>query len=129
MTATRRLAAILAADVARYSRLIGADEEGTLNRLRSIRTELIDLKIAEHRGRVVITIGDGFPVEFSSVVDARVCATQWQRGWPNLMPMCHRSAESGSVSEFTRAISSCRTVVSQPALVGCLVALYCAKDE
>jgi adenylate cyclase len=55
MTQTRRLAAILAADVAGYSRLIGADEEGTLNRLRSIRAELIDAKISEHRGRIVKT--------------------------------------------------------------------------
>ena len=77
MTQTRRLAAILAADVAGYSRLIGADEEGTLNRLRSIRTELIDPKITEHRGRIVKTTGDGLLVEFSSVVDALRCATQW----------------------------------------------------
>ena len=55
MSQTRRLAAILAADVAGYSRLIGADEEGTLNRLRSIRVELIDPKITEHRGRIVKT--------------------------------------------------------------------------
>jgi TolB-like protein/class 3 adenylate cyclase len=80
MTATRRLAAILAADVAGYSRLIGADEEGTLNRLRSIRADIIDLKITEHRGRIVKTTGDGLLVEFSSVVDALRCATQWQRG-------------------------------------------------
>jgi TolB-like protein/class 3 adenylate cyclase len=80
MTATRRLAAILAADVAGYSRLIGADEEGTLNRLRSIRAELIDPKITEHRGRIFKTTGDGLLVEFSSVVDALRCATQWQHG-------------------------------------------------
>jgi TolB-like protein/class 3 adenylate cyclase len=78
MTAIRRLAAILAADVVGYSRLIGTDEEGTLNRLRSIRAELIDPKIAEHRGRIVKTTGDGLLVEFSSVVDALRCATQWQ---------------------------------------------------
>jgi adenylate cyclase len=80
MTATRRLAAILAADVVGYSRLIGADEEGTLNRLRLIRAELIDLKIAEHHGRVVKTTGDGLLVEFASVVDGLRCATEWQRG-------------------------------------------------
>jgi adenylate cyclase len=78
MTATRRLAAILAADVAGYSRLIGADEEGTLNRLRSIRTEVIDPKITAHRGRIVKTTGDGLLVEFSSVVDALRCATEIQ---------------------------------------------------
>jgi TolB-like protein/class 3 adenylate cyclase len=80
MTAIRRLAAILAADVAGYSRLIGADEEGTLDRLRSIRAEVIDPKITEHRGRIVKTTGDGLLVEFSSVVDALRCATEWQRG-------------------------------------------------
>jgi TolB-like protein/class 3 adenylate cyclase len=80
MSQTRRLAAILAADVAGYSRLIGADEQGTLNRLRSIRAELIDPTIATHRGRIVKTTGDGFLVEFSSVVDALRCATQWQHG-------------------------------------------------
>src|ERR1700719_877840 len=79
MTQTRRLAAILAADVVGYSRLIGADEEGTLNRLRCIRTELIDPYINEHRGRIVKTTGDGLLVEFSSVVDALRCATEWQR--------------------------------------------------
>ena len=60
MTQTRRLAAILAADVVGYSRLIEADEEGTLNRLRVIRAEVIDPKITEHRGRIVKTTGDGF---------------------------------------------------------------------
>ena len=80
MITTRRLAAILAADVAGYSRLIGADEEGTLNRLRSIRAEIIDPKITEHRGRIVKTTGDGLLVEFSSVIDALRCATEWQHG-------------------------------------------------
>jgi adenylate cyclase len=79
MSATRRLAAILAADVAGYSRLIGADEEGTLNRLRSIRAEVIDPKIAAHNGRLVKTTGDGLLVEFGSVVDALRCATEVQR--------------------------------------------------
>ncbi len=78
--AERRLAAILAADVAGYSRLIGADEEGTLDQLRSIRAELIDPRIAAHRGRIVKTTGDGLLVEFASVVDALRCATDWQRG-------------------------------------------------
>ena len=70
MTTSRRLAAILAADVAGYSRLIGEDEEGTLNRLRSLRASVIDPKISGHRGRIVTTTGDGFLVEFSSVIDA-----------------------------------------------------------
>jgi adenylate cyclase len=78
MSQTRRLAAILAADVAGYSRLIGANEEGTLNRLRSIRAEIIDPKVIEHRGRIVKTTGDGFLVEFSSVIDALRCAIEIQ---------------------------------------------------
>ena len=78
MTATRRLAAILAADVVGYSGLIGVDEEGTLNRLRSIRADVIDPKITEHRGRIVKTTGDRLLVEFSSVVDALRYASEWQ---------------------------------------------------
>jgi len=80
MTATRRLAAILAADVAGYSRLIGADEGGTLQALKAIRAELIDPTIVAHNGRLVKTTGDGLLVEFSSVVDALHCATEVQAG-------------------------------------------------
>ncbi len=69
----RRLAAILAADVAGYSRLIEADEEGTLGRLKALRAEVIDPKIAHHHGRIVKTTGDGLLVEFASVVDALRC--------------------------------------------------------
>jgi adenylate cyclase len=76
----RKLAAILAADVAGYSRLMGADEEGTLSVLKAHRRELIDPKIAEHRGRVVKTTGDGMLVEFASVLDALRCAVEVQRG-------------------------------------------------
>src|SRR5258708_7804671 len=75
----RRLAAILAADVAGYSRLMGEDEEGTLAALKAIRRELGDPKIAEHRGRIVKTTGDGLLVEFASVVDAVRCAVEVQR--------------------------------------------------
>ncbi len=78
MNATRRLAAILAADVAGYSRLIGADEAGTLGRLKAVRARVIDPAIAEHRGRIVKTTGDGILVEFGSVVDALRCATEVQ---------------------------------------------------
>jgi TolB-like protein/class 3 adenylate cyclase/tetratricopeptide (TPR) repeat protein len=80
MTATRRLAAILAADVAGYSRLMGQDEGGTLQALKAIRAELIDPMIAAHNGRLVKTTGDGLLVEFSSVVDALRCATEVQAG-------------------------------------------------
>src|SRR3984893_15627341 len=76
----RRLAAILAADVAGYSRLIEADEEGTLGRLKALRAELIDPKIAAHHGRIVKTTGDGLLVEFASVVDALRCAAEIQAG-------------------------------------------------
>jgi adenylate cyclase len=76
----RRLAAILAADVAGYSRLMGADEEGTLGRLKAHRRELIDPKISENRGRIVKTTGDGFLAEFGSVIDALRCATEVQGG-------------------------------------------------
>src|SRR5438477_12928705 len=76
----RRLMAILAADVAGYSRLMGADEEGTLAALKAIRREVSDPKVAEHRGRVVKTTGDGLLVEFPSVVDAVYCAVAVQRG-------------------------------------------------
>jgi adenylate cyclase len=75
----RRLAAILAADVAGYSRLMGADEEATLARLKAVRRELVDPKIKEHRGRIVKTTGDGLLLEFASVVDAVRCAVEVQR--------------------------------------------------
>jgi len=75
----RRLAAILAADVVGYSRMMGADEEGTLAALKSIRREFIDPKIAEHQGRIVKTTGDGALVEFASAVDAVRCAIEIQR--------------------------------------------------
>src|SRR5437773_12216623 len=70
----RRLLAVLAADVAGYSRLFGIDEEGTLGQLRPIRLELIDPAIAVHRGRIIKTTGDGIRVECPSVVDAGRCA-------------------------------------------------------
>ncbi len=75
----RRLAAILAADVAGYSRLMGTDEEGTLQLLKAHRKELVDPKVTEHRGRIVKTTGDGMLVEFVSVVDAVRCAVDIQR--------------------------------------------------
>jgi adenylate cyclase len=76
---TRRLAAILAADVAGYSRLMGEDEEGTLAALKAIRRELGDPKVKEHRGRIVKTTGDGLLIEFASVVDAVRCAVEVQQ--------------------------------------------------
>ena len=76
----RRLAAVLAADVAGYSRLMGRDEEGTLAQLKAIRKALVDPTIAAHRGRIVKTTGDGMLVEFASAVDAVRCAVEVQRG-------------------------------------------------
>lgn len=75
----RQLSAILAADVAGYSRLIGLDEEGTLARLKELRRTLIDPKISEHRGRIVKTMGDGLLVQFGSAVDAVRCAVEFQK--------------------------------------------------
>jgi len=80
MSQTRRLAAILAADIAGYSRLIGADEGGTLRRLRAIRGDIIDPTIATHHGRLVKTTGDGWLLEYSSIVDALRSATEIQAG-------------------------------------------------
>src|SRR5215472_2512647 len=75
----RRLVAILVADVAGYSRLMGADEECTHVALTALRREVADAKIAEYRGRIVKTTGDGLLVEFASIVDAVRCAVEWQR--------------------------------------------------
>jgi adenylate cyclase len=83
----RRLAAIMSGDIAGYSRLMGADEEGTLRQLKGHRKALVDPKITEHRGRIVKTTGDGILVEFGSVVDAVRCAVDIQRG------MIERTAE------------------------------------
>src|SRR3954470_6968049 len=78
-TSTRHLAAVLAADVAGYSRLMGVDEEGTLGRLKAIRNNIVDPAVTFHRGRIVKTTGDGLLVEFSSAVDAARSAAAIQR--------------------------------------------------
>src|SRR6516162_8080468 len=83
----RRLTAIFAGDVAGYSRLMGADEEGTLSRLNTHRHEFLEPKIAEHRGRIVKRTGDGVLIEFGSTIDATRCAVDIQRG------MASRNAE------------------------------------
>ena len=89
MAETRKLAAILAADVVGYSRLAGADEEGTVARIRALRSELIDPAIASNRGRIVKTTGDGILIEFASVVDAVRCAIEVQKS------MAQRNAKLG----------------------------------
>src|SRR5579864_2584909 len=80
MSETRKLAAILVADIVGYSRLAGADEERTLARVRGLRSDLLDPTIAAHRGRVFKRTGDGAIVEFRSVVDAVRCAIEVQSG-------------------------------------------------
>jgi adenylate cyclase len=80
MSETRKIAAILVADVAGYSRLAGADEDRTLSRLRRLRSDLIDPAIAAHHGRIVKRTGDGSLIEFRSVVDAVRCAIEVQTG-------------------------------------------------
>jgi len=80
MSETRKLVAILAADIAGYSRLVGADEDRTLARLRGLRSDLIDPAISVHHGRVVKRTGDGILIEFRSVVDAVRCAIEVQKG-------------------------------------------------
>jgi class 3 adenylate cyclase len=76
----RRLAAIRAANVVGYTRLMGADETGTLQRLTDLRQEVLEPLIAEHHGRVVKLMGDGMLIEFASVVDAVTCAVARQNG-------------------------------------------------
>jgi class 3 adenylate cyclase len=98
MTATRRLTAILAADVAGYSRLMGADEEGTHERLKSHLRELIEPKIGENHGRIVKNTGDGFLAEFASVVDAVRCAVEVQGEWPSVIRRPRRSGGSSFAS-------------------------------
>src|SRR5690348_18087124 len=95
MSQTRRLTAILAADVAGYSRLMGADEEGTHERLKAHLGQLVDPKIKEHRGRIVKNTGEGMLAEFSSVVEAVRCAAEVQRG------MAERNAETPEDKRIT----------------------------
>jgi adenylate cyclase len=98
MPVTRRLAAILAVDVAGYSRLMGADEEGTLTRLKVDRRRVLDPKIREHNGRIVKTTGDGLLVEFPSVVDAVRCAVEVQHA------MLDRNVEFAEVRRRSPAL-------------------------
>ena len=97
----RRLAAILAADVAGYSRLMGQDEAGTLARFRTHYRELIDPKIAECKGRIVKNTGDGFLAEFQSVVEAVACAVAVQRD----MAECNTAIQEDQRMEFRIGIN------------------------
>jgi class 3 adenylate cyclase len=102
MSQTRRLAAILAADVAGYSRLIGADESGTLQRLKAIRDEMVDPAIATHHGRLVKTTGDGLLVEFNTVLDA---GSGRGRGYQHRRSAQGRTAGGVSFTNVTRTAS------------------------
>jgi adenylate cyclase len=114
MSQTRRLAAILAADVAGYSRLMGADEEGTLERLKAPRRELVDPKIVEHHGRIVKTTGDGMLVEFASAVDAVRCAVEVQQA----MPERHTDLGAGNRIELRIGIHQGDIVVEDGDIFG-----------
>jgi adenylate cyclase len=94
--AERKLAAILAADVVGYSRLVGHDEAGTVARLKALRKELVEPLIAEHRGRMVKLMGDGALVEFASAVDAVECAVTVQRD------VAEREVHCGRIMRRTR---------------------------
>jgi hypothetical protein len=106
MGETRKIAAILVADVVGYSRLVGGDEDRTLGRLRALRSDMIDPAIAVHRGRVVKRTGDGAIVEFRSVIDAVRCAVEVQSGMVERMPVFLPSAASNFVSAFISAMLS-----------------------
>jgi len=101
MPPVRRLTAILAADVAGYSRLMGQDEEGTHERLKAHLGELVNPKITEHWGRIVKNTGDRFLAEFQSVVDGVRCAVEVQRGVADREPEVPEEKGSSSVSAST----------------------------
>jgi class 3 adenylate cyclase len=107
MSETRKLAAILVADVVGYSRLAGADEDRTLARLRGLRSDLIDPAIEAHHGRIVKRTGDGSIIEFRSVVDAvRFVRSRSKTASSTATPACRRTGESNSASGFTSETSS-----------------------
>src|SRR5437588_9684167 len=114
MPPVRRLTAILAADVAGYSRLMGTDEEGTHERLRAHLGEVVNPKIAEHRGRIVKNTGDGFLAEFASVVDAVRCAVEVQRG----MAGANAGTPSEERIEFRVAINLGDVIVEEHDIFG-----------
>jgi adenylate cyclase len=100
----RRLAAILAADVAGYSRLMGLDEAGTLARLKTLRRELIDPAVAEHKGRIVKTTGDGLLIEFPASSKRSPAPSRCSRGWSRGMPQPRKTSGLNSASASIRAM-------------------------
>jgi adenylate cyclase len=112
MAETRKLAAILAADVAGYSKLAAADEDRTLARLRALRSDLFDPTIALHHGRVVKRTGDGLLIEFRSVVDAVRCAFEVHNGMiePQRWPPAWDASRAGSLAFARSTRSACLLV-------------------
>src|SRR5262245_39343280 len=110
----RRLAAIVAADVVGYSRLMGADETGTLRSLKDLRTRLIDPVIAEFRGRIVKLMGDGALIEFGSAVDAVECSVQIQR----LMVEQNRTVPAGNAITFRFGVNVGDVIIDGDDLYG-----------
>src|ERR1700729_1711552 len=108
MSETRKIAAILVADVVGYSRLVGADEDRTLARLRALRSDLTDPTIAVHHGHIVKRTGDGSIIEFRSVVDAVRCAIEVQNGWLSATSGSPQTCGSSFVSAFISATWSRR---------------------
>ena len=108
MAETRKIAAILAADVVGFSRMTSADEDGTLARLRALRRDLIDPTVASQNGRVFKRTGDGALIEFRSVVEAVRCAIQIQSAMVERNACGPRTAASSSASAFIWATSSRR---------------------
>ena len=114
MSQTRRLAAVLATDVAGYSRLMGADEEGTHERLKTFLRQLVDPKIKEHRGRIVKNTGDGMLVEFGSIVDAVRCAAEIQQA----MKDCNIDISEDKRISFRMGINLCDVIVEPDDIFG-----------
>ena len=112
MAETRKLAAILAADMVGYSRLAGSDEDRTLARLRGLRSDLFDPAITAHHGRIVKRTGDGSIIEFRSVVDAVRCAIEVQNGMVERNAGLRLSAASSSGSASMWAMSSRRATAT-----------------
>ena len=110
---TRKLAAILAADVAGYSRLMGEDAGGTLVAPRQLRRELLEPLVSNHRGVVIKRMGDGWLIEFGSVVDAVTCAIEIQKDWRSTRPSNSGSAFT-SVTSYTRTRTYTVTASTSP---------------
>src|SRR5271166_1069487 len=108
MAGTRKIAAILVADIVGYSRLAEADEDRTLARLRGLRSDLIDPAIDAHRGRIVKRTGDGSLIEFAAWSTPCAARSKCRTAWPSATPACRPSAASSTASAFTSATSSRR---------------------